>query len=82
MYKRREFHVLHGEGDDSSSSDSDDSAGADVAGAFGTRRIRPLALICTRCLAEEESDSEPEEPVGRVRGRLGASCAGVAAAHD
>jgi len=37
MYKRREFHVLHGEGSDSSSSDDDESVSAgsddDVPGA-------------------------------------------------
>ena len=43
MYKRREFHVLHGEGDDSSSSD-DDSAGADAPGSCVRRWLRPPAL--------------------------------------
>ena len=68
MYKRRDFHVLHGEGEDSSSSDGDsDAPGASPSWCRLPRTAHPFAL----CSAEV-SDSEPEEPVSRIRGRLGA----------
>ena len=37
MYKRRDFHVLHGEGEDSSSSDDDSDAPGVSCGSLGVR---------------------------------------------
>jgi hypothetical protein len=76
MYKRREYKLLHGDGSDSSSSDSEADGreqpeGARLSGWF-VRRVRRV-LTCGNAASGSgsESDGGQDTFVARTHGRLG-----------
>lgn len=82
MFKRREFKVLHGDGEESSS--SDDSDADDLS--QGTLGVPPSALVvlsrrrCVRRRVTERSDGDGAEDEPDVLvGRRGLSGRGVGA---
>jgi hypothetical protein len=86
MYKRREYKVLHGDGDDSSSSDSE-SGEERLQGGARPHLVHPQGVTAASTDAapperetpagsggDDPSESEPDDFVGRANGgRLGPS---------